>query len=273
MDTKLNFSSDYTRAAHPAILSRLAAYHEALQGYVSSTPQASQRLSELGARYAAAKSRLAGLHTRKGLEGIAAEVNQIGRQYYEECIRYGLAGLMSDVIFQLRDYAQNQNERLFDVVVTVLAQLDSIFRSNANILTQGTLVQEGSSRSFSWDALDVSSVSDVVRDKFAKISSGNVKTLISGFTNALWAEAEVISPGDDIRAIFDAKGRRDVIIADECQFLTPAQIDQLRSIVDEENVPVLCFGLRTDFRTCFFKHIFYSLCFLKFYIFFNQYRS
>ena len=173
------------------ILSRLAAYHEALQGYVSSTPQASQRLSELGARYAAAKSRLAGLHTRKGLEGIAAEVNQIGRQYYEECIRYGLAGLMSDVIFQLRDYAQNQNERLFDVVVTVLAQLDSIFRSNANILTQGTLVQEGSSRSFSWDALDVSSVSDVVRDKFAKISSGNVKTLISGFTNALWAEAEV----------------------------------------------------------------------------------
>ena len=68
----------------------------------------------------------------------------------------------------------------------------------------------------------------------------------------LWAEAEVISPGDDIRAIFDAKGRRDVIIADECQFLTPAQIDQLRSIVDEENVPVLCFGLRTDFQTKLF---------------------
>ena len=68
----------------------------------------------------------------------------------------------------------------------------------------------------------------------------------------LGAEAEVISPGDDIRAIFDAKGRRDVIIADECQFLTPAQIDQLRSIVDEENVPVLCFGLRTDFQTKLF---------------------
>ena len=68
----------------------------------------------------------------------------------------------------------------------------------------------------------------------------------------LAAEAEVIAPGDDIRAVFDAKGHRDVIIADECQFLTPEQIDQLRSIVDEENIPVLCFGLRTDFQTKLF---------------------
>ena len=68
----------------------------------------------------------------------------------------------------------------------------------------------------------------------------------------LSAEAEVIAPGDDIRAIFDAKGRRDVIIADECQFLTPAQIEALRQIVDEEDIPVLCFGLRTDFQTKLF---------------------
>ena len=39
----------------------------------------------------------------------------------------------------------------------------------------------------------------------------------------------------------------DVIIADECQFFTEAQIDQLRHIVDECERPVLCFGLRTDF--------------------------
>ena len=68
----------------------------------------------------------------------------------------------------------------------------------------------------------------------------------------LAAEAEVIAPADDIRAIFDAKGPRDVIIADECQFLTPAQIEALREIVDEENIPVLCFGLRTDFQTKLF---------------------
>ncbi|MBQ7912775.1 MAG: thymidine kinase [Clostridia bacterium] len=44
----------------------------------------------------------------------------------------------------------------------------------------------------------------------------------------------------------------DVIIADECQFLTPAQIDDLRKIVDELDIPVLCYGLRTDFLTQLF---------------------
>ena len=47
-------------------------------------------------------------------------------------------------------------------------------------------------------------------------------------------------------------GKCNVIIVDECQFLTPAQIDQLRSIVDEYNIPVMCFGLRTDFQTKLF---------------------
>ena len=68
----------------------------------------------------------------------------------------------------------------------------------------------------------------------------------------LSAEAQVIGPEDDIRVIFDGMDRRDVIIVDECQFLTQAQIDQLRSIVDEEVIPVLCFGLRTDFQTKLF---------------------
>ena len=68
----------------------------------------------------------------------------------------------------------------------------------------------------------------------------------------LRAEADVIFPQDDVRAMFDALDRRDVVIADECQFLTPRQIDQLRELVDEEDVPVLCFGLRTDFQTKLF---------------------
>ena len=44
----------------------------------------------------------------------------------------------------------------------------------------------------------------------------------------------------------------DVIIADEAQFLTPEHIEQLRDIVDNYNVPVFCFGLRTNFRTKMF---------------------
>ena len=45
----------------------------------------------------------------------------------------------------------------------------------------------------------------------------------------------------------------DVIIADECQFFTARQIDELRQIVDECDIPVLCFGLRTDFTTHLFS--------------------
>ena len=64
--------------------------------------------------------------------------------------------------------------------------------------------------------------------------------------------AEVIAPEDDVRVRYEAAGPFDVIIADEAQFLTPEQIDQLRELVDERDLPVLCFGLRTDFLTRLF---------------------
>ena len=38
------------------------------------------------------------------------------------------------------------------------------------------------------------------------------------------------------------------VLVDEAQFLTASQVDQLARVVDEHDVPVLCFGLRTDFR-------------------------
>ena len=68
----------------------------------------------------------------------------------------------------------------------------------------------------------------------------------------LMAKAEVIMPEDDIIAAYRRAGKHDVIIADEAQFFTPAQIDGLRQLVDDEDLPVLCFGLRTDFLTHFF---------------------
>ena len=64
--------------------------------------------------------------------------------------------------------------------------------------------------------------------------------------------AQVITPEQDIVAEYRAAGRHDVIITDEAQFFTPAQIDQLRELVDTDDLPVLCFGLRTDFLTHFF---------------------
>ena len=68
----------------------------------------------------------------------------------------------------------------------------------------------------------------------------------------LSCSAQIITPEQDITAAYRAAGKHDVIIADEAQFFTPAQIDQLRDLVDDEDIPVLCFGLRTDFLTHFF---------------------
>lgn len=70
----------------------------------------------------------------------------------------------------------------------------------------------------------------------------------------LEAEVEIVPPETDILALFRGNrlGKCDVIIVDECQFLTMEQIDQLRAIVDEHNIPVMCFGLRTDFQTKLF---------------------
>ena len=64
--------------------------------------------------------------------------------------------------------------------------------------------------------------------------------------------ARVITPEQDIIEEYRKAGTHDVIIADEAQFFTPEQIDQLRYLVDADDLPVLCFGLRTDFLTHFF---------------------
>lgn len=40
----------------------------------------------------------------------------------------------------------------------------------------------------------------------------------------------------------------DAIIVDEAQFLTTAQVDALAAIVDDYDIPVICYGLRTDFQ-------------------------
>ncbi len=66
----------------------------------------------------------------------------------------------------------------------------------------------------------------------------------------LEAQVEVIGPNTDIYQRYQQTelGKCDVIIADECQFFTQEQIDQLRYIVNDYNIPVMCFGLRTDFQ-------------------------
>ncbi len=45
-----------------------------------------------------------------------------------------------------------------------------------------------------------------------------------------------------------AHGRLGCVLVDEAQFLSRAQVWQLSEVVDRQRIPVLCYGLRTDFR-------------------------
>lgn len=69
----------------------------------------------------------------------------------------------------------------------------------------------------------------------------------------LSAEADIINENDNIIEMLNERQDVDVIISDECQFFTAAQIDELREIVDFKAIPVMCFGLRTDFKTQLFE--------------------
>ena len=65
------------------------------------------------------------------------------------------------------------------------------------------------------------------------------------------AEAELYGAGDDL---FDRihvaleESKIDCVMIDEAQFLTPEQVWQLARVVDRLDIPVMCYGLRTDFQ-------------------------
>ncbi|MXP45998.1 thymidine kinase [Altererythrobacter luteolus] len=46
----------------------------------------------------------------------------------------------------------------------------------------------------------------------------------------------------------NTQGRVDCVLIDEAQFLTEEQVWQCAQLADEANMPVLCYGLRTDFQ-------------------------
>ncbi len=70
----------------------------------------------------------------------------------------------------------------------------------------------------------------------------------------LSAEAVAIRHDEDLYARLASElDRIDAVIADECQFFPAEQIDALRRVVDEHDIPVLCFGLRTDFLCRLFE--------------------
>ena len=90
-------------------------------------------------------------------------------------------------------------------------------------------------------------IAGIIRGRHSIIPGGDdvIKSRI-GLAN----NCRAIDKGEDVFDVFKSEASDvDAIICDECQFFTPEQIDGFRRIVDEYDLPVLCFGLRTDFLT------------------------
>jgi len=68
----------------------------------------------------------------------------------------------------------------------------------------------------------------------------------------LKAQAMTFTAADDlaskVRQALASKGKIDCVLVDEAQFLSKAQVWQLTDVVDSLGIPVLAYGLRTDFR-------------------------
>ena len=87
-----------------------------------------------------------------------------------------------------------------------------------------------------------------VDDRFA---AGTITSRIG-----LAAPATMFDTGTDIAAIVaDRHAAEPVacVLVDEAQFLTAAQVDQLAYLADTMGIPVLAYGLRTDFRGALFE--------------------
>ena len=72
----------------------------------------------------------------------------------------------------------------------------------------------------------------------------------------LRAEANIYGAGTGIRTEVEEEIKRrqvDCILLDEAQFLTRAQVIELASICDDLDIPVLAYGLRTDFQGHLFE--------------------
>lgn len=77
-------------------------------------------------------------------------------------------------------------------------------------------------------------------------SGGLVKSRIG-----LESEAHKFHPDTDLWAVISAAHKvepLDCVLVDEAQFLGPEQVWQLARLADEGGIPVLCYGLRTDFQ-------------------------
>lgn len=71
-------------------------------------------------------------------------------------------------------------------------------------------------------------------------------------------ECSWIYPDSNLRQLISEKCNETTplpewVLVDEAQFLTAEQVDQLAQVVDDTGINVICYGLRTDFKTNLFE--------------------
>ncbi len=116
---------------------------------------------------------------------------------------------------------------------------------------------------FSYSTMNAGKSTLLLQASYNYVERG-MRTLL--FTSSLYAEgdvglitsrlgisaaAEMFGAGDDLfQRVNDhqQESRIDCVFVDEAQFLTAEQVWQLARVADRLDVPVMCYGLRTDFR-------------------------
>ena len=82
---------------------------------------------------------------------------------------------------------------------------------------------------------------DIIKEDGTTISLIKSRVGISGEAVVIKSDQNIVPPTGT-----------DLIICDESQFLSEFQVDELKAIAETQDIPVYCYGLRTDFRTKLF---------------------
>ena len=133
-------------------------------------------------------------------------------------------------------------EKIDNSIATKMATLDFVYGAmncskTAQLLTKDqTLLDEGYKTCLVKPTLDRDAIYITSRIGLKKSAD-----IILGDTDSIYGQAEYLY-----------RDRVNQILVDEAQFLTPSQINQLRRIVNDYNIPVVCYGLKSDFLSNLF---------------------
>lgn len=100
-----------------------------------------------------------------------------------------------------------------------------------------------SAHNYREQGMEVMLFTAAIDDRFG---TGVIKSRIG-----LSADATVFEKHTDFIELVSAKLDKQqlaCVLVDEAQFLSREQVDQLAELVDKRDLPVLCFGIRTDFQ-------------------------